>query len=106
MDFGAKTRLSLISLFLLISFFAFPIYALTAPSGAVYYQQLNIQNTQASAYSKYTQVVFTYNAGAYQGYLASNLMNIGVFNGVTGTACSADFADDCQHNVLGGAAFA
>ena len=56
----------------------------SAPSGASYCQQLSIQNTQKSATTANTQIMLTYNALAYQNYLAANLMNIEAYNSVSG----------------------
>ena len=56
----------------------------TLPSGASYCQQLSIQNTQTTATTANTQIMITYNALAYQSYLAANMMNIEAYNSVSG----------------------
>ena len=56
----------------------------SVPSGASYCQQLSIQNTQSSATTANTQIMLSYNALAYQSYLAANLMNIEAYNSVSG----------------------
>ncbi len=56
----------------------------TFPSGMSYCQQLSIANQQSSAVAAGTQVMLNYNALAYNTYLASNLMNIEVYNSISG----------------------
>ena len=56
----------------------------SSPSGAYYCQQLSIQNTQSSATTANTQIMLSYNALAYQSYLAANIMNIEAYNSVSG----------------------
>ena len=56
----------------------------SSPSGASYCQQLSIQNTQSSATTTNTQIMLSYNALAYQSYLAANLMNIEAYNSLSG----------------------
>ncbi|MHB1830248.1 MAG: spherulation-specific family 4 protein [Candidatus Micrarchaeaceae archaeon] len=56
----------------------------TFPSGMSYCQQLSIANQQSSAVAAGTQVMLNYNALEYNTYLASNLMNIEVYNSISG----------------------
>ena len=56
----------------------------TYPSGTSYCQQLSIQNTQSSATAANTQIMLSYNALAYQSYLATNMMNIEAYNSLSG----------------------
>ena len=56
----------------------------TFPTGTLYCQQLTISNQQASAVSAGTQIMLNYNALEYNTYLASNLMNIEVYNAISG----------------------
>ena len=54
------------------------------PAGAVYCQELSIDNAQSSAMSANTQVMITYNALDYAAYLATNLQNMMAYNSVSG----------------------
>ncbi len=52
-------------------------------------QQLSIQNTQSSAMTANTQVMIPYNSLAFSSYLASNMMNIYVYNSISGATAPA-----------------
>ena len=74
----------------------------TYPSGASYYQQISITNANGGATLLAGSVVtLRYPAGAYSSYLAANLMNIEIFNGISGAVIPAWIEGNGTNEMIG-----